>query len=94
MSISDGLGPSIFYRKMEKGLPSHMRGEVDEKLFISRHSRHSNFDAVVMLVLFPISTLTWCVKSMFCQEKCSNRRNEKRKHNCCYLLYYNKNQSF
>ena len=32
-----------------------------ERLFISRQSRHSNFDVVIMSVLFHNWTLTWRV---------------------------------
>ena len=45
MSISDGFGPFVFCRKMEKARP--MREGMDGKLFISRQSRHSDFDAVI-----------------------------------------------
>ena len=41
MSISDGLGPYIFCRKMEK--TQSMREEMDGKGFISRQSRHVLF---------------------------------------------------
>ena len=42
MSISDGLGPSIFRRKME-GI-RRMREEKDGKVFISRLTGHIGFD--------------------------------------------------
>ena len=32
-----------------------------KKLFISRQSRHSDFDVLIYKVLFPICTLTWRV---------------------------------
>ena len=48
-----------------------------EKLLISRQSRHSNFDVLVMLVLFFICTLTWRVKNYVSrQRKDISRRNE------------------
>ena len=37
MSISDGLGPYIFCRKMEKA--GHMREEMEGKVVFSRQSR-------------------------------------------------------
>ena len=61
MSISDGLGPSIFYRKMENARP--MREEMIGKMSISRQNRHFNFDVIFYKVLFPICTLTWRVNN-------------------------------
>ena len=85
MSISDGLGPSISCRKMEKARP--MSEKMDGKTFISRQSRHSNFDKVKMLVLFPICTLNWHVNNYVSrQQKGTNRWNESMKYNCGYLL--------
>ena len=54
MSISDGLGPSFFCRKMEKARP--MREKWMERFIISRQSRHFNFDVIIFKVLFPICT--------------------------------------
>ena len=61
MNIYDGLDPSILCRKMQKARP--MREEWKEKLFISRQSRHFEFDVVSSKVLFPIFTLTWRANS-------------------------------
>ena len=52
-----------------------------EKLFSSRQSRHSDFDAVIYKVLFPICTLTWRVNTYVSrQEKGKNRRHESTKY--------------
>ena len=49
-----------------------------EKLFISRQSRHFDFDEVIYKVLFPICTLTGRVNNHFSRQgKGLNRRNEK-----------------
>ena len=58
MSISDGLGPSIFCRKMEKARP--MMEEMDGKVvYFPPESAHSAFDVRISEVLFPIFTSTW-----------------------------------
>ena len=46
MSLSDGLGPSIFCRKIGNARP--MRVEMDGKMIISRQSRHFIFDAITL----------------------------------------------
>ena len=62
MSMSDGLGPSIFCRKTEKLPP--MREEMDGKaVFLSRRIRHFDLDVVFRKVLFLICTLTWRVNN-------------------------------
>ena len=61
MSISDGLGPSIFCRNMEKA--RLMREEMDGELFISRQWRHFSFIDNMIKVLFPHCTLTWRVNN-------------------------------
>ena len=62
MSISDGLGPSIFCRKMEKARP--MMDEMDGKVVYFRpESAFSTFDLLVNKVLFPICTSTWRVNN-------------------------------
>ena len=43
LSFSDGLGPSIFCRKMERTNP--LRKDMDENFF-SHWGRHSHFDVV------------------------------------------------
>ena len=74
-SISDGLSPYMFRRKMEKTRP--MGKEMDGELFISRQSRHFIFVVNIIKVLFPFRNLTWriniCVSR---QESGTIRRNE------------------
>ena len=49
-----------------------------EKLFISRQSRHFDYDDVIFKVLFPICALTCRVKNYVSRQgKCINRRNER-----------------
>ena len=75
MSISDGLGPYLFRRKMEKTRP--MR-EMDGKVFISRQSRYSLFIVNMAKVFFPIFTLTWRINIYVSRQgKGTKRRNEK-----------------
>ena len=75
MSISDGLGPYIFRRKMEK--TRSMKGKLDRKVFISRQSRHSSFIVNMFKVLFPNCTLSWRVNTYVSRQgKSINRRNE------------------
>ena len=58
MSISDGLGPSIFCRKMEKARPK--RGGMDGKVvYLPPESALSPLMLYFSTVLFPICTLTW-----------------------------------
>ena len=58
MSISDGLGSSIFCRKMEKARP--MREEMDEKVaYFPPESALLPLMLYLSTVLFPICTLTW-----------------------------------
>ena len=67
ISISDGLGPSIFCRKMEKARP--IKEDMDGEVFISRQSRHFNIDVLIYRVIFSICNLTWRVdKSVSSQE--------------------------
>ena len=62
MSISDGLGPSIFCRKMEKARP--MMEEMDGKVVcFPPESAFLNFDVLMSEVFFPLCTLTWRVKN-------------------------------
>ena len=60
MFISDGLGPSIFCRKMEKARP--MTEEMDGKscLFPARVGI-SDFEVMMYELLFPVCALTWRV---------------------------------
>ena len=58
MSISDGLGPSIFCRKLEKARP--MKEEMDGKVvYFPPESALSPLMLYFSTVLFPICTLTW-----------------------------------
>ena len=62
MSISEGLGPSIFCRKTEKARP--MMKEMDGKVvYFSPESAFSNFDVLNLKVFSPICTLTWRVNN-------------------------------
>ena len=62
MSISDGLGPSIFCRKMEKARP--MMEEMDGKVvYFPPELGFSAFDVLISEVLFPICTSTWRVNN-------------------------------
>ena len=66
-----------------------------EKLFISHQSRHSNFDVVILSVIFQNWTLIWRVNNFVSrQQKSIIWRNQCTKHRCCYLSYYNMIQSF
>ena len=58
MSISDGLGPSIFCRKMKNTRP--MKEEMDGKVaYFPPESALSPLMLYLSTVLFPICTLTW-----------------------------------
>ena len=60
-----------------------------ERLFISRHSRHSDLDVSIMQVLFPICTLTWRVNNYVSRQgKGINRRNESTKTEGLLLFWY------
>ena len=62
MSISDGLGPSIFCRKMETARP--MMEEMDGKVvYFPPESPFLNFDVLMSEVFFPLCTLTWRVNN-------------------------------
>ena len=62
MSISDGLGPSFFRRKMEKARP--MREEMDGKIvYFPPESALLPLMLYFSTVLFPIRTLTWRVNN-------------------------------
>ena len=51
-----------------------------ERLFVSRQSRHSDFDVSIMKVLFAICTLTWRVNNYVSRQgEGINRRNESTK---------------
>ena len=59
MSFSDGLGPSIFCRKMEKARP--MMEEMDGKVVLFPPESAFDIDVLMNKVLFPICALTWWV---------------------------------
>ena len=59
ISISNGLGPYFFCRKMEK--TRSMKKEMDGEVFISRQGRHFPFIDNMIKVVFPICTLIWRV---------------------------------
>ena len=62
MSISDGLGPSIFCRKMEKTRP--MTEEMDGKVvYFPPESALFPLMLYFSTVLFPIYALTWRVNN-------------------------------
>ena len=62
MSVSDGLGPSLFCRKMEKAGP--MREEMDGKVvYFPPESALLPLILYFSTVLFPICTLTWRVNN-------------------------------
>ena len=63
MSISDGLDPYTFRRKMEK--TGSIEEEMVRKLFISRQSRHISFVNFLIKVLLPILYLVLVCKQ-FC----------------------------
>ena len=57
MSISDGLGPSVFCRKMRR--TRSMREEMDGKVvYFPPASAFQSFDVFILKVLFSICTLT------------------------------------
>ena len=62
MSISDGLGPSIFCRKMEKARP--MRDEMDGKVvYFPPESAFLPLMLYFSAVFSPIYTLAWRVNN-------------------------------
>ena len=62
MSISDGLGPSIFCRKLEKARP--MREDMDGKaVYFPPESALLPLMLYFSTVLFPIYALTWRVNN-------------------------------
>ena len=68
MSIYDGLGPSIFCRKMEKARP--MREEMDGKVvYFPPESARLPLMLYFSTVLFPICTLTWRANNCVSRQK-------------------------
>ena len=69
MSISDGLGPSIFLGKDEKGA-SYEGIDGWKSCLVPARVGISDFDVIMYKVLFPICTLTSRVNNyVSCQEK-------------------------
>ena len=79
MSVSGGLGPYIFHRKVEKTQP--LREEMDGKVFISRQSRHFLFIVNVVKKLSPICTLNWRVNNYIAIKK----RYQEENREYCYI---------
>ena len=78
MSISDRLDPYTFRRKMEK--TRSVKEETEEKLFISRQSRHISFVIIMIKVLSLLCTFTWLVNNYVSRQgKGINKRNESTK---------------
>ena len=79
MSVSDGLGPYIFCRKMEKARPR--REEMDGKVvYFPPESAFFNFNVIIYKALFPILYLDLACKQLFFPPgKGINRRNESTK---------------
>ena len=73
MSVSDGLDPYFFCRKM--GKTRSMKEEMDGEVFISHQSRHFSFLDNMIKVLFPICTLNWRVNNHVSRQG-KDRRNE------------------
>ena len=62
MSLSDGLRPSIFCRKVENARP--MMEEMDGKVvFFPARVGITDFDVLMYRVFFPNCTLTWRVNN-------------------------------
>ena len=61
MSISEGLDPYFFRRKMEK--TRSMKEEMDGEVFISHQSWHLSFLVNTIKILLPICTLNWRVNN-------------------------------
>ena len=76
MSISDGLGPFIFCRKMEKARP--MKEEMDgEVVFIPAKVGPLTFEAILFDSTFPYLYFDLACKQLyFPPGKGTNRRNE------------------
>ena len=76
MSISDGLGPSLSCRKMEKA--RQMREEMDGKaVYFPPDSAYSDFDVIHLDSTFPYLYLDLASKQLcFPPGKGINRRNE------------------
>ena len=74
-SVSDGLGPSIFRRKMENSRP--MKEEMDWKVVISRQSRHFSLWLCFSKKTFPYLYLDWRANNYLSRHgRGINRRNE------------------
>ena len=75
MSISDGLDPNFFRRKMKR--TGSIIEEMDGEVLFSRQSRHFSFIDKMIKVLLPICTLDWRVNNYVSRQgKGMNRGNE------------------
>ena len=75
MSISDGLDPYFFRRKIEK--TQSMKEKKDGKMFISHQVQHFSSIDYMIKALFPIRSLIWRVNNYVTgQTKGINSRNE------------------
>ena len=75
MSISDGLNPYFFRRKMEK--TRSMKEEIDGKVFISLQNRHFSLYSYYDYSIFPYLYLDLACKQLcFPPRKGVSRRNE------------------
>ena len=75
MSISNGLDPYFFRRKMEK--TRSMKEEMDGEVFVSHQSRHFSLIDNMIKVLFPIRILKWRVNNYVSRQgKGKDRRNK------------------
>ena len=76
-SVSNGLGPYLFHRKMEKTRP--MREKLDGKVFIPHRGLRFAFKVsmIKVLSLFVIFTLTWRANNYGSRQgRGKNRTNE------------------
>ena len=75
MSISDGLDPYFFRRKMEK--TRSVKEEMDGEVFIPHQNLHFSCIDNMNKVLFPICTLIWRVNNYVSRPgEGINKRNE------------------
>ena len=68
MSISDGLDPFTFYRKMEKARPR--REEIYRKIcLLAARVGLLTLMLYFLWLLFPVCTLTWLVNNYVCRQE-------------------------
>ena len=85
LSISDGSGPYVFYRKMEMTRP--VRKQMEGKVFICRESRRFLFVDNVNKLLFFFLCLDFVNNYVYRQGKCTNRRNESTKTQLLFCFF-------